>query len=107
MDGEQAAVDEPANRGTEPTQSLCGLLDVKAGVRCRAGERHTQSGRHQARGCKAEGLSWGSGHRDGLLSPLRAGMGHSGQDACGSETPLKVDPEALDRQPRKGSRGRF
>ena len=44
MDGEQAAVDEPANRGTEPTQSLCGLLDVKAGVRCRAGERHTQSG---------------------------------------------------------------
>lgn len=98
-------MDEPASRGTELTQSLRGLLDVRGGVRRRAGERHTQGGGHQARGCKAEGPSWDSGHRDGPRSSPRAGMGHPRKQACGSETSLKVDPESLDRRPRKGSRG--
>lgn len=100
-------MDEPASRGTELTRSLRGLLHVRGGIRRRAGERHTQGRGHQARGCKAEGPNWDSGHRDGPWSPPRAGMGHPGKQACGSETSLEVDPESLDRRPTKGSRGRI
>ena len=56
---------------------------------------------------RQRGLSWDSGHRDRPWSPPRAGLGHPGKQACGSETSLEVDPESLDRRPTKGSRGRI
>lgn len=98
----------PRAEAQEPTQSLRGLLDVRAGLRCRAGERHTQSGSIRPEAARQRGPSWESRAQRWTPVPTEGRNGSSWEAGLWQRSvPQGVDPESLERQPRKGSRGRF